>query len=141
MIADDPHSEYNTTLKKGVFGGDRVDNTPRIYTCQEYIGFLLRTYLSMKWRLVSDHLFCYSLAMKNTSAPLESWHSPEGRKIKDSVLGINDGLVTVVSFIGGLTGSALPMHMIFFSGVMSNIAGAISMFLGGYMAARSQRDS
>ncbi|EQD37493.1 membrane protein containing DUF125, transmembrane, partial [mine drainage metagenome] len=72
--------------------------------------------------------------------PFESWHSPEGRKIKDSVLGINDGLVTVVSFIGGLTGSALPMHMIFFSGVMSNIAGAISMFLGGYMAARSQRD-
>ncbi|MHB1756894.1 MAG: VIT1/CCC1 transporter family protein [Leptospirillum sp.] len=78
--------------------------------------------------------------MKNLSSPLEAWHSPEGRRIKDSVLGINDGVVTVVSFLGGLTGSALPMHTIFFSGVMSNVAGAISMFLGGYMASRSQRD-
>ena len=78
--------------------------------------------------------------MKNSLPSVEAWHSPEGRRIKDSVLGINDGLVTVVSFIGGLTVSALPMHTIFFSGVMSNIAGSISMFLGGYMASRSQRD-
>ncbi len=78
--------------------------------------------------------------MKNSPSDLEAWHSPEGRRIKDAVLGINDGVVTVVSFVGGLTGSALPMHTIFFSGVMSNIAGSISMFLGGYMASRSQRD-
>ncbi len=75
-----------------------------------------------------------------TSPPTESWHSQHGRRIKDVVLGTNDGVVTVVGFVGGLTGSAQTIHTIFISGIMTNIAGSISMFLGGYLASKSQRD-
>lgn len=60
--------------------------------------------------------------------------------MRDVILGMNDGMVTLVSFLGGLTGSALSHAAIVYSGVMTAIAGSLSMSIGGYLAARSQND-
>lgn len=70
----------------------------------------------------------------------EPGHLVSGRFVRDMVLGMNDGMVTLVSFLGGLTGSALPRTAIIYSGVMTALAGALSMSAGGYLAARSQND-
>ena len=70
----------------------------------------------------------------------EGWHSPHGRRIRDIVLGMNDGMVTVVSFLGGLTGSAISSRAVLLGGIMTGIAGSMSMFFGGYLAAKSQSD-
>ncbi len=70
----------------------------------------------------------------------EAWHSPHGRRIRDVVLGMNDGLVTVVSFLGGLTGSALSSRSVLLAGIMTGVAGSMSMFFGGYLASKSQGD-
>ena len=70
----------------------------------------------------------------------EIWHSPRGRKIREIVLGMNDGVVTVVGFLGGLTGSAFPVRAAFLSGLMTTLAGSLSMALGGYLSSKSQND-
>lgn len=70
----------------------------------------------------------------------EPGHLPSGRLVRDGVLGMNDGMVTLVSFLGGLTGSGLSHSSVLYSGVMTAIAGSISMAIGGYLAARSQND-
>ncbi|MHB1605386.1 MAG: VIT1/CCC1 transporter family protein [Leptospirales bacterium] len=70
----------------------------------------------------------------------EVWHSPKGKRIREIVLGMNDGIVTVVGFLGGLTGSAFSTKTVLFSGIMTGLAGALSMFLGGYLSAKSQSD-
>jgi VIT1/CCC1 family predicted Fe2+/Mn2+ transporter len=72
--------------------------------------------------------------------PQESGHIFSGRSARDVILGINDGMVTLVSFLGGLTGSALSHSAIVYAGVMTAIAGSISMSVGGFLAARSQID-
>ncbi len=70
----------------------------------------------------------------------ELWHSPKGKRIREIVLGMNDGIVTVVGFLGGLTGSAFSSRNILLSGIMTGVAGSLSMFLGGYLSSKSQSD-
>lgn len=70
----------------------------------------------------------------------ELWHSAHGRRIRDVVLGMNDGIVTVVSFLGGLTGSAISPHSVLLAGIMTGIAGSLSMFFGGYLSSKSESD-
>jgi VIT1/CCC1 family predicted Fe2+/Mn2+ transporter len=72
--------------------------------------------------------------------PSEPGHIYRGRSARDVVLGMNDGMVTLVSFLGGLTGSAFSHSSILYAGVMTAIAGSLSMAFGGYLAARSQMD-
>ena len=70
----------------------------------------------------------------------EGGHLPSGRRIRDFILGMNDGMVTLISFLGGLTGSSLSRSSILYAGIMTAIAGSISMGAGGYLASRSQND-
>ena len=82
-----------------------------------------------------------SKPMKSSeSEHTEIWHSPKGKRIREIVLGMNDGIVTVIGFLGGLTGSAFSARTVLFSGIMTGIAGSLSMFLGGYLSAKSQGD-
>lgn len=70
----------------------------------------------------------------------ESGHLPSARKIRDFILGMNDGMVTLTSFLGGLTGSSIGRTSILYAGLMTAIAGSLSMGIGGYLAQRSQND-
>ena len=70
----------------------------------------------------------------------EGGHLPAKRKFRDVILGMNDGMVTLLSFLGGLTGSSLPRLSIIYAALMTAIAGGLSMAIGGYLGSRTQND-
>ncbi|HAS17220.1 MAG TPA: hypothetical protein DCR39_04845 [Nitrospiraceae bacterium] len=70
----------------------------------------------------------------------EDWHTPKGRQIREVVFGMNDGLVSTVGFVAGVTGSIAESRMVLFTGMASIMAGSTSMFIGAYLASKSQRE-
>ncbi len=70
----------------------------------------------------------------------EEWHTPQGRMIREVVFGMNDGLVSTIGFISGVTGSIGESKIVFITGMASIMAGAISMFIGAYLASKSQKE-
>lgn len=70
----------------------------------------------------------------------EEWHSPKGRAIRELIFGMNDGLVTTVGFLAGVTGSISDSRIILLAGLAEIVAGAVSMSIGGYLATKSQRE-
>src|SRR3989338_2200012 len=70
----------------------------------------------------------------------EDWHTPKGRQIREVVFGMNDGLVSTVGFVAGVTGSINESRVVFLTGMAAITAGAVSMFLGAYLASKSQRE-
>ncbi|MBI2876785.1 MAG: VIT1/CCC1 transporter family protein [Candidatus Tectomicrobia bacterium] len=73
----------------------------------------------------------------------ESWHTPQGRAIREVIFGANDGLITTVGFVSGLSGSQLVVangSILLIAGLAEVIAGAISMAIGAYLSTKSQRE-
>jgi VIT1/CCC1 family predicted Fe2+/Mn2+ transporter len=70
----------------------------------------------------------------------ELWHTPRGRSIREIIFGMNDGLVTTVGFLAGVTSSLAHNRTILLAGIAEVFAGAISMAIGGYLATKSQRE-
>lgn len=70
----------------------------------------------------------------------EDWHTPKGRAIREIVFGMNDGLVTTIGFLAGVTSSIAHGRYILLAGMAEVVAGAISMALGAYLATKSQRE-
>ncbi len=60
--------------------------------------------------------------------------------IRDIALGLSDGVVTNVAFLAGFSGAILDLGVIRLAGIAAMLAGAVSMFFGGLMAARSEHD-
>jgi predicted membrane protein (TIGR00267 family) len=60
--------------------------------------------------------------------------------VSSSALGLVDGLVTNLAFLSGFAGGISDLSVIRFAGVAAVLAGAVSMFFGGMLAARSERD-
>jgi predicted membrane protein (TIGR00267 family) len=71
---------------------------------------------------------------------LEDWHTPRGRAIREVIFGMNDGLVTTVGFLAGVTSSISEARYILLAGLAEIVAGAISMAIGAYLATKSQRE-
>jgi predicted membrane protein (TIGR00267 family) len=70
----------------------------------------------------------------------EDWHTPKGRAIREVIFGINDGLVTAIGFVAGVTVSMADVKMVLLSGLAEMVAGGISMFFGAYLSTKSQRE-
>ncbi len=70
----------------------------------------------------------------------EDWHTPKGRAIREVIFGMNDGLVTALGFLAGVTSSISEGRYILLAGMAEIVAGAISMSIGGYLATKSQRE-
>jgi vacuolar iron transporter family protein len=60
--------------------------------------------------------------------------------ISSAALGLTDGLVTNLSFLTGLGGAVSGIDLIRIAGLAAMIAGAVSMFFGGILGARSEYD-
>jgi len=68
-------------------------------------------------------------------------HSTEGSQyLRDIILGINDGLVSMFLLIFGVVGGGLDSRHALITGLSGALAGAISMALGEYLATKSQAD-
>jgi vacuolar iron transporter family protein len=57
---------------------------------------------------------------------------------RDIVLGINDGLVSMLLLVVGVVGGGLNREQIILTGVAGALAGAVSMAAGEYLATKSQ---
>lgn len=72
---------------------------------------------------------------------LEKHSHIRGRGLLSSAaLGLSDGLVTNVAFLSGFAGATSDVGLIRFAGAAAMLAGAVSMFFGGVLAARSEQD-
>ncbi len=60
--------------------------------------------------------------------------------ISASALGLADGLVTNLAFLTGFSGAVSSDSLIRFAGLAAMLAGAVSMFFGGILSARSEHD-
>lgn len=68
-------------------------------------------------------------------------HVASGDAIRDLILGMSDGLTTPFALAAGLAGAATSNVLVVIGGLAEIAAGAISMGLGGYLAAQSQAET
>lgn len=57
---------------------------------------------------------------------------------RDIVLGVNDGLVSMLLLVAGVVGGGLDAGQVLLTGIAGAIAGAVSMAAGEYLATKSQ---
>lgn len=62
-------------------------------------------------------------------------------KLRASVLGANDGIVSTASVVMGVAGAGADSKAIFTAGMAALVAGALSMAVGEYVSVGSQRDA
>jgi VIT1/CCC1 family predicted Fe2+/Mn2+ transporter len=67
-------------------------------------------------------------------------HFTGGEVVRDTVLGMADGLTVPFALAAGLTGAIESTKLIVTAGIAEIAAGSIAMGLGGYLAARSQAE-
>ncbi|XP_010277698.1 PREDICTED: vacuolar iron transporter 1.1-like isoform X2 [Nelumbo nucifera] len=67
-------------------------------------------------------------------------HFMAGEVVRDAIIGISDGLTVPFALAAGLSGANASSSVILTAGLAEVAAGAISMGLGGYLAAQSEAD-
>jgi VIT1/CCC1 family predicted Fe2+/Mn2+ transporter len=67
-------------------------------------------------------------------------HFTGGEFVRDTVIGMADGLTVPFALAAGLTGAIESAGLIVTAGIAEIAAGSIAMGLGGYLAARSQAE-
>lgn len=68
-------------------------------------------------------------------------HVGETRQyVRDIILGVNDGLVSIFLLVAGVVGGGLDSQTVLLTAIAGSIAGAISMGAGEYLATRSQEE-
>jgi len=61
--------------------------------------------------------------------------------LRASVLGANDGLVSISSIVVGVAGASSSINFILTAGMTALVAGALSMAVGEYVSVSSERDT
>ncbi len=73
-------------------------------------------------------------------AEQEPEHPTSGQFLRDIVFGANDGVVTAIGFLVGISGSVADQTVVIIAGILTIIAGAASMALGNYLGVKSQKE-
>src|SRR4051812_6987759 len=61
--------------------------------------------------------------------------------LRASVLGANDGVISMAALLVGVAGAAASSHILFITGIAGLLAGAFSMAVGEYVSVSSQLDT
>ena len=67
-------------------------------------------------------------------------HIPWATSIREVIFGMNDGLVSTLSFLAGVIGAVTESRIILIAAFAEMFAGAASMFSGEYLSVKSQRE-
>ncbi|KAH1030646.1 hypothetical protein J1N35_042820 [Gossypium stocksii] len=67
-------------------------------------------------------------------------HFTAGEVVRDIIIGVSDGLTVPFALAAGLSGANASSSIVITAGIAEVAAGAISMGLGGYLAAKSEAD-
>jgi VIT1/CCC1 family predicted Fe2+/Mn2+ transporter len=90
---------------------------------------------------VLDALAGHSGLAGSSIAQLEGRHrAMGGNSLRAAVLGANDGLVSNLSLITGMTGVMASEHIVLLSGFAGLVAGACSMTMGEWLSVNSARE-
>nr|XP_007160446.1 hypothetical protein PHAVU_002G322900g [Phaseolus vulgaris]ESW32440.1 hypothetical protein PHAVU_002G322900g [Phaseolus vulgaris] len=68
-------------------------------------------------------------------------HFTAGEIVRDIIIGVSDGLTVPFALAAGLSGANVTSSIVLTAGIAEVAAGAISMGLGGYLAAKSEADN
>jgi len=75
------------------------------------------------------------------SSPSYTQHLGRNRQyLRDIILGVNDGLVSMFLLAAGVVGGGMATRNVLLTGVAGAIAGAISMAAGEYIATKTQEE-
>jgi VIT1/CCC1 family predicted Fe2+/Mn2+ transporter len=75
------------------------------------------------------------------SSPSYTQHLGRNRQyLRDIILGVNDGLVSMFLLVAGVVGGGMSTRNVLLTGVAGAIAGAISMAAGEYIATKTQEE-
>ncbi len=64
----------------------------------------------------------------------------EARSVRETIFGIEDGLITTLSVVLGVSGAIAANRIIIVAGIAALVAEAISMSAGAYLSSKSQRE-
>ncbi len=83
--------------------------------------------------------------LSHTHAPVDphrhhEHHFQSGQVVRDTVIGLADGLTVPFALAAGLSGAVSSSHLVVLAGVAEVAAGSIAMGLGGYLAARGDAE-
>jgi vacuolar iron transporter family protein len=137
--------------------GDRVGKPARIDLATRMLGFLARHFgsvfvLALVQRAESRSTYEADADATPTMAADERIHeevvralAAQGRSqlsgsFRAAVFGTNDGLVSNLALVLGVSASGVPNHTVLVTGVAGLLAGALSMGAGEYVSVRSQRE-
>src|ERR1043166_7432834 len=73
-------------------------------------------------------------------APHIEKHFEASAVVRDVVIGMSDGLTVPFALAAGLSGTVTQTGIVVVAGLAEIAAGSIAMGLGGYLAARTDRD-
>ena len=75
------------------------------------------------------------------NSPSYTEHLGHNRQyLRDIILGVNDGLVSMFLLVAGVVGGGMATRNVLLTGVAGAIAGAISMASGEYIATKTQEE-
>lgn len=72
--------------------------------------------------------------------PYREHLGPRSQYLRDVILGVNDGLVSIFLLVVGVVGGGLTSEQVLLAGLAGAFAGAVSMAAGEYMATKSQEE-
>lgn len=67
-------------------------------------------------------------------------HVQGGDIVRQIVMGMNDGVVSVLSILAGIVGAHQPANIVLLTLLAATIAGAMSMAAGEFLSGKSERD-
>ncbi len=67
-------------------------------------------------------------------------HFESSQAVRDTVIGLADGLTVPFALAAGLSGAVFSSHLVVLAGLAEIAAGSIAMGLGGYLAARGDAE-
>ena len=75
-----------------------------------------------------------------TRPPYQEHLGPGSLYLRDSILGVNDGLVSMLLLVVGVVAGGVDSEFVLLAGLAGAFAGAVSMAAGEYMATKSQEE-
>ena len=72
--------------------------------------------------------------------PYREHLGPRSQYLRDVILGVNDGLVSMFLLVVGVVGGGVESDVVLLAGLAGAFAGAVSMAAGEYMATKSQEE-
>lgn len=69
----------------------------------------------------------------------EAWHTPQGRLVREIIFGLNDGVISTLGLLAGVTATMDDLRTIVLAGIAAAVAGAVAMGMGAFVSSKSQR--